>query len=85
MRRAEEYNNDENMKKVISSDSISAFEFPSSGGKPLRKVRSKDRIPKHIQEMIANRQTTLGSEMEQYSHRGDMAEITPIVGANNND
>ena len=53
MRRAEEYNNpfndkrtpkDENMEKVISSDS----EFPSSGGKPLRKVRSKDRIPKHI-------------------------------------
>ena len=55
MRRAEEYNNpfndkrtpkDENMKKVISSDSELAF--PSSGGKPLRKVRSKDRIPKHI-------------------------------------
>ena len=57
MKRAEEYSNalndkrtpkDENMKKVISSDSINAFEFPSSGGKPLRKVRSKDRIPKHI-------------------------------------
>ena len=74
MRRADEYHNafddkrtpkEENMKKIISSDSISAFEFPSSGGKPLRKVRSKDRIPKHIQEMIANRLTTLGSEMEQ--------------------
>ena len=35
--------------------------------------------------MIANRLTTLGSDMDQKSQREDKAEVVPAIGTNNND
>ena len=47
--------------KLITSENMmmQANQLPT-GAKPLRKVRSKDRIPKHIQEKIAKRLASAG-------------------------